>query len=258
MSNQAARAPAAVLATAGQRTRGRSKYFLGVALLLLAVVFVGFGPTFFARPFFDVPPITWFLFVHGFVLTSWFLVLVGQTALAVAQRTDLHRRLGILGGVVAVALVGVSLVAVLGFPAHVKANALSSDTAFDVNVVQAIVWTDLAALVIFSTFVASALYWRSRSDTHKRLMLLASMAILGPAVARILPLLTTGPGPLALIIQVSTFIGLPLSVVAHDLLATRRVHRATLIGVTASFVALFGALAIANSDVGAALVTALE
>ena len=141
--------------------------------------------------------------MHGFVLTSWFLLLVGQTALVVAQRTDLHRRLGILGGFVAVALVGVSLVAVLGFPAHVKANVLSSDTAFDVNVVRAVVWTDLASLVIFSTFVATALYWRRRSDVHKRLMLLASIAILGPAVARVLPLLTPGPGPLALGIQVS-------------------------------------------------------
>ena len=70
--------------------------------------------------------------------------------------------------------------------------------------------------------------------------------------------MTAGPGPLALGIQVSVFLGLPLTVVAHDLIATGRVHRTTLVGVTASFVALFGALAIANSDVGAALVTALE
>ena len=151
-----------------------------------------------------------------------------------------------------------SLVAVLGFPAHVKANVLSSNVAFDATVVRTIVWTDLASLLIFATFVASALYWRRRSDVHKRLMLLASIAIVGPAVARILPLLTAGPGPLSIAFQSSIFIGLPLTLVLHDLFATRRVHRATIVAVTANFIAAFGAFAIANTDVGAALIAALE
>lgn len=258
MSGELAPAPAAVLGSSGERTRGRSKYFLGVALVLLAFVLTGFGPTFFLRPFFDVPPIPWFLFAHGFVLASWFLLLVAQTALVAARRTDLHRRLGILGGFVAVALVGMSLAAVLGFPAHVKANILSSNVAFDATVVRTIVWTDLASLLIFATFVASALYWRRHSDVHKRLMLLASIAILGPAVARILPLLTSGPGYLSAAVLSSTLIGLPLTLVLYDLFATRRVHRATIVGVTTYLVATFGALAIANSGVGAALVAALE
>ena len=219
MSDQAALASAAVLGTPHERSRGKkqvlSRHRPNTSRIRFGRASVR---TFFARPFFDVPPIPWYLFVHGFVLTSWFLLLVAQTALVVAHRTDLHRRLGVLGGFIAVALVGISLVAVLGFPAHVKADVLSSDVAFDADVVQAIVWTDLASLVIFSTFVGTALYWRRRSDMHKRLMLLASMAILGPAVARILPLLTSGPGPLALVMQSSVLIGLPLTLVLHDLL----------------------------------------
>ena len=200
---------------------------------------------------------TWYLFVHGFVLASWFLLLVAQTALVAVHRTDLHRRLGVLGGFIAVALVGISLVAVLGFPAHVKADFLSAGVAFDAAAVQAIVWTDLASLLIFSTFVGTALYWRRRSDMHKRLMLLASMAILGPAVARILPLLTSEPGPLSIAVQSSVLIGLPLTLVLH-LFDTRRVHRTTFVGVTVYLVAIFGAVAIANTGAGAALIAALE
>ena len=258
MSEQVAVAPAVLPESSRELARGRSKYFLGIAILLLAFVLAGFGRTFFARPFFDVPPLPWYLFVHGFVLASWFFLLVAQTALVAAHRTDLHRRLGVLGGLIAVALVGISLVAVLVFPAHVKAGFLSGGVAFDAATVQAIVWTDLASLLIFSTFVATALYWRRRSDVHKRLMLIASMAILGPAVARILPLLSSGPGPIAVAVQSAVFIGLPLTLVLHDLFATRRVHRATIVGVAANFVATFGALAIASSDVGAALIAALE
>jgi hypothetical protein len=258
MSDHVAKVPTAVLANSRERASGRSKYFLGVALVLLVFVLTGFGPTLFARPFFDVPPLPWYLFVHGFVLASWFLLLVAQTTLVVAHRTDLHRRLGILGGFIAVALVGMSLVAVLGFPAHVKANVLTSNVAFDATVLRTIVWTDLASLVIFSTFVAIALYWRRHSDVHKRLLLLASMAIVGPAVARILPLLSSGPGPLTAAVQGSILIGLPLTLVLHDLVAMRRVHRATVVGATTQLVLIFGALAIANSDVGAALIAALE
>jgi hypothetical protein len=226
-------------------------------VLLLALVLTDFGRTLFARPFFDVPPIPWYLFVHGFVLSTWFVLLVAQTVLVAAHRTDLHRRLGVLGGIVAVALVGISLVAVRGFPAHVQASVLSIDVEFPIDVMRNIVWTDLASLLIFSTFVGTALFWRRRSDVHKRLMVLASMAILGPAVARIVSLLAP-PLALGIVIQTVGLVGLPLTVVLHDLLATRRVHWATAVGVTATFVAIFGAIAIANTGLGAALVAALE
>jgi hypothetical protein len=254
MTDSTATAPAAVLENALGRTRGKSKYFFGVALALFAFVAIGFGPTFFARPFFDVPSIPWYLFVHGFVLTSWFLLLIAQTWLVAARRTDLHRRLGVLGGFVAVALVGISLVAVRMFPGHVKADMLSAGVAFDATAVRAIVWTDLASLLIFSTFVGIALYWRRRSDVHKRLMLIASIAILGPAVARILTLV--GPGYFAT--TIALFWVLPLSLVLHDILTTRRVQRTTVVGIIVSVVAIFGAAAIANSPAGVALVTALE
>jgi len=257
MSGHVATAPAANLGSSGEGIRARSKYFLGAALLLLALVFTGFGRTLFARAFFDVPPIPWYLFVHGFVLASWFLLLVAQTTLVAVDRTDLHRRLGFLGGFIAVALVAMSLVAVRGFAAHVKANVLSIDETFPIDVVRTIVWTDLAGLLVFSTFVGAALYWRRRSDVHKRLMVLASTAIIGPAVARIVSLLAP-PQAIGIVLQTSILVGLPLTVLVHDLFATRRVHRATIVALTVYFVAIFGAFAISNTGVGAALVAALE
>jgi hypothetical protein len=162
-----------------------------------------------------------------------------------------------LGAVVAMALVGLSLVAVRGFPAHIKAGVVTIDETFPPEVVRAVVWTDLASLLIFSTFVGAALYWRRRPDVHKRLMLLASMAILGPAVARIVSLLAA-PQAAGGAIQILLLVGLPLTVLLHDLLAERRVHRTTIIGVVVSLVASIGAFAISSSSVGAALIAALE
>jgi asparagine N-glycosylation enzyme membrane subunit Stt3 len=43
----------------------------------------------------------------------------------------------------------------------------------------------LSVVVVFAIFVAAALYMRKRSDYHKRLMALATLTVIQPAVARV-------------------------------------------------------------------------
>ena len=52
---------------------------------------------------------------------------------------------------------------------------------------------NLVNLLLFAAFVAAALTLRSRPDFHKRLMLMATLSMLAPAVARITLLFTHGP-----------------------------------------------------------------
>jgi hypothetical protein len=244
-----------------ERAAGRSRYFLALALLLLAIVLIGFGRTFFARALFDVPPIPWYSYLHASLLTSWFLLLVAQTTFIAAHRVDVHRRVGIFGAFIAAGVVITSLGMLLGLPARVNAGIFFSETPFDPITARFIVWTDLAALAIFTLYVSLALYLRRRSDLHKRLMLLASIAILGPAFARIGLLLATHstlPPAVQTLIQILLFFGLPLTLVVHDLRTTRRVHRATIAGVTAFFVSTLAAIGIALTPAGEALLTALQ
>jgi hypothetical protein len=243
------------------RSKDRRRYFVAAAAVLLAVVVAGFSRTFFGRVFLDVPPIPWYLIAHGFVLVSWFVLVVVQTSLIAAHRTDLHRRFGIVGALVAAAVVVAALVAIVNYPASVNARGSTFDgDSLDPLLVSTIVWTDLAALATFVIYVAAALYWRRRSDIHKRLMLLASIAILGPAVGRIAPLLALVGAPSWTQSSASLlfFVGPPLSLVIYDVVTRRRPHWATVVGIAVAWGLTGAAIAIAVSGTGGALISALE
>jgi hypothetical protein len=84
---------------------------------------------------------------------------------------------------------------------------------------------NIASVCAFAILVTSAILLRGRPEAHKRLMLIASITIIGPALARIsrwLPF--EGPFVLAVMLL------LLAALVIHDLRATKRVHPATLIG----------------------------
>ena len=77
--------------------RAQSKFFLGMSIVLLLFVLSGFAPTLYLRAFFDVPPIPASIYLHGGILTGWFVWLVVQTSLVQTARTATHRRLGVVG-----------------------------------------------------------------------------------------------------------------------------------------------------------------
>jgi hypothetical protein len=68
---------------------------------------------------------------------------------------------------------------------------------------------------MFTAFVSAAIWRRRDRESHKRLMLLASVIIIGPAVARL-------PGPLLLHIAISVlFVALGM---AYDRYSRGRIH----------------------------------
>jgi hypothetical protein len=232
----------------------RSRYFQAMSLLLLTLVFVGFSRTLFLRPLFHVPPMAaGYLYVHGAVLTSWFVLFAAQTSLIAAHRTDLHRRLGIAGGILAAAVFGIAFVTVLGLPGHFKAGRLSTEGSLNFAQISGSVWTDLAALALFAAFVGAALWLRRRADVHRRLMLLGSLSIVVPAVARVIKVLSVPP-----MIGIAILVALPLSLLVHDWLNLHRVHRATAWGVISLYVGYFGSAWVSTTSMGHALITALE
>jgi hypothetical protein len=126
-----------------------------------------------------------------------------------------HRRLGVLAACVAILLVPVSaLVVVRAIPRLYPVFGRE---------VRGLVVGDLMSLVFFSVFVSAALYFRARPDIHRRLMVVASLTIFGPALERLfffyqLPRLTT-------LIPVITLVAL----VIYDLVTIRKPHRVTLL-----------------------------
>ena len=74
---------------------------------MLAAVVIGFSRTFYLRAFFDVTDrlgsisLPAHLATHGLVLTGWYALLLAQTSLVSLSRVAIHRRLGIVGVVIA-------------------------------------------------------------------------------------------------------------------------------------------------------------
>ena len=75
-----------------------------MALAFGLTVFAGFSRTYFLKLHYGTPALSVLLHVHGVVFSAWVLLFAAQTTLVAARRTDLHRRLGVAGAVLAGAL----------------------------------------------------------------------------------------------------------------------------------------------------------
>jgi hypothetical protein len=238
---------------AGQRARTADKYFLVMSLVLLVIVLIGFSRTLFFRPFFKVPEIPWFVYVHGAILVAWIALLVTQTSLIAAHRPDLHRRLGMLGAFLTVAVALSALQLTLTIPSLVQNRVPSPNgQPLPFAIAYRIMWGNFGSILLFATLMPAALWMRRRTEVHKRLMLLASFALMGPATGRMygFPELwgITESAPMITAIfhalPVISALGLPLTLVAHDLWTMRRLIRATIwgVGATLAIAAAFNAV----------------
>lgn len=198
-------------------------FFTGMALVVFAAVFLGFARTFFLRPWFPdhpAPPESFFL-LHGLVFAAWFVLLVIQPSLVAAGRTDLHRRLGVAGAVLAVAMV---IVGIQG--AIMAASRPGGFVGVPIPALSFMV-IPFVDMVVFAVLVGAAIARRRNAQSHKRLMLIGSISLLSAAIAR-WPLESMAqPSPLVFFGITNVFL---FAVVIWDLATTRRVHPATLWG----------------------------
>lgn len=206
------------------------RFYLAFVLVIFAAVLLGFGRTFFLRAWFPewvelhAPKEPYFL-LHGVIAAAWFVALIAQASLVTAGRVDLHRRLGALSMGLA------ALVVATGITAAVI--AARRPTGFiDIEAPpQVFLAIPLLGLLPFAAFVALAYAFRRNAQAHKRLMLLASLGIIGAAVIRwpfdamFLP--SPVPGYAVYDLAALAFL-LPL--LAWDLTTLKRVHPVTLFG----------------------------
>src|SRR5262245_20238093 len=85
------------------RPHGR-RFYAGMALVAIAIVIAGFAPS-IIDPSNRVAPLTPLVIVHGLVFSAWLMLFLVQALLAATRRIALHRRLGALGGILAVMMV---------------------------------------------------------------------------------------------------------------------------------------------------------
>jgi hypothetical protein len=199
--------------------RGERRFWSGMAISMALVAFAGFAPSYYLRSHFHLgPTLTPLLRLHGAVMTAWLVLLVTQTTFIAARQVTWHRRLGVLGAVLAAALIVLA--------AH-TAIARAHDGLLGPGTVPPLQFLaiPLMSILVLPVLIGAAIYFRKRSDYHKRLIILANVEFVTPAIARLMIL--AGPGPAAGFLLADLFL---VAIVVRDLVTLRRVHPATLWG----------------------------
>ncbi len=213
-----------ITAPAGRRVSPRAEhtFYIVMAVAVIAITFAGFAKSYYLGSYFHAPALSLTTRVHGAAFTAWVALLLAQSTLVAVRRTDIHRTLGwigaALGAFMCVIAVKTALMAV-----HAAVVCCNAELARGFLIVP------LADVIVFALFVGGAVLYRRDSGTHKRLMLLATLAILDAATGRWpLRVVQSGAWPYAYLVILDVII---LGVVAYDTVVHRRLARAYAYGV---------------------------
>ena len=212
------------------RPRLRSRYdhifFPSMAVLILFSVFLGFAQSYYLQGVLKLPP--WKAFatpphplivhIHAAIFSLWILLLVAQTSLVARRRVDLHRRLGLVGFGLACLLVLVGLAVTCESLA--RHHGLG-DSSLRFPFLQAV------DLLVFSTLIYFGYRQRFNPAAHKRLAVIATIALLDAAFSR-WPILVVGN---FLAAELCCY-ALLAFLAGYDLWSTGKVHGATMWGST--------------------------
>jgi hypothetical protein len=163
-------------------------FFTWMAGTLFVIVLVGFAPTLYLRAHFGSPELPAYLYAHGTALTTWFALLFVQALLIGRRRRTLHQRVGWVGAAAAVAVVATSAYADFYFVERAAAQMSAAAPQLSPGAVAARVSAAVLGfagqILVFAALVALAILLRKQSPSHKRLMLIASIGIVGAAAGR--------------------------------------------------------------------------
>jgi cytochrome bd-type quinol oxidase subunit 2 len=217
---------ATIAAPPADRKASERKFYTRMALFLVFIVLLGFGPSFYLRgivppyprPNPTLPP---FVILHGSVFTLWMALIIAQTQLIAGRKHEIHMRLGKAGMILAVLMIPVMYLAAVWQVARANQAPFTDP----------LTWTivPLASIVPFAVLVWNG--WRKRREiqSHKRLMLSAAiLVVMGPAVGRI----PSGPPILPVFtaqMLMSFLLFLPL--ILWDRKTVGHVHPATKFGI---------------------------
>jgi hypothetical protein len=222
-----------------QRGSRDRRLYIGAAVVIPIVVLIGFAPTYYLKSFFDTPALPGLMWhLHGVVMTAWVVLFVTQVSLVATGRTRVHKRLGVLGAALAATVV------VFGVVLPISAVRLRASTV-PLGPQRQFLVVPFGDMLVFAVLAGTALYFRRRIETHKRLMLLAALSLLDAAFSRFpLHFIETG-GPMI-------FWGLTdlcaIAFVAFDTVRNRRLHPAFLWGTLLMIASQLLRLMLAGTD----------
>jgi hypothetical protein len=216
---------ATIAAPPADRKASERKFYSRMALFLVLLVLLGFGPSFYLRgivppyprPNPTLPP---GVLLHAAVFTLWMAAIVAQTQLISARKYELHMFLGKLTLLLAIVMIPVMYLATVWQVARANQPPFTDP----------LTWTivPLAVIIPFAILVWQGWTHRRNAQWHKRCMLSAAIVIvMGPAIAR-LPLAPPTLGGFTFLHVLGLALFIPLFL--WDRKTVGHVHPATKLG----------------------------
>jgi hypothetical protein len=203
------------------------RFFTWMSVAMAAVAFAGFARTYYLAGFNDGPRpvLTPTVHLHGALATAWIVLLIVQTRLIAYSRRDIHKLMGLAGVAIGVALVAIGIFVAIHSERRVHTPA-TADTLADPYVFLIFPFFSIGLFALFATL---GVLNRSRPESHKRYMLLATASMIIPALARIVTQTTQSavPGVVGAVVLVNVFL---VAMIIHDLYTRGRLHPVTLWG----------------------------
>ncbi len=211
-------------------------FYVFMAALFAVTAFIGFWPTSTGllagvaagtRP---PPPLV--LHVHAALMVSWLGLLLLQSLLVATGRVRWHRTLGVTGFVLAPAVaVGMAAMAMEHWTTYTAAPEITPGLAARMERSGNILLEQIRAIGLFALFVGWALLVRRRdSETHRRMMLLATLMPLSAGLDRLAIWGLPSSMPDSYNLQYGYMFLWIAPAVAYDVIRRGRPHRAYVLG----------------------------
>ena len=198
--------------------RADDVFFTTLSVVMLTIVLVGFAPSYFLKGavFAHLPSVL--VHLHGAVFSSWIVLFVIQSSLVAAGNLRLHRKLGVLGAVLAGLMVVLGVLAPFGtLRRGAQLPSIFTPASFLID--------NVIGILIFGAFVGVAIWKRNNRKVHKRLLLIANVMLMPPPLSR-LPIVQSHSFLLPAIC-----LGMLLALFLFDLFTWRRPLAVTVVGV---------------------------
>ena len=178
----------AAMPQAASRAATGRRFYVRVAMVMVAIAVIGFLPTYWIPLFrgtLSVSPIT---HVHAALFYGWTLLFLGQTSLVASGRVARHRELGVFGVALATGMCFAGIA--------IAINSIHVGEAQGVGAAaRAFAIVPVTQVLFFAALFAAALLNVKRPEVHQRLMLVATASLLIAAVGRVFRLFLAPPGP---------------------------------------------------------------
>jgi hypothetical protein len=191
----------------------RSSFYVGAGILALLIVLSGFSLTYISPLMsgtFEGRPL---LHIHGAMFLTWILLFICQPLLVKLGYTKIHRKIGLPAFILAGCMV------IVGVMVAISAARLNRDGGSGIGG-KAFLLIPLTDMVLFATFITISILNLKKSETHKRLMLLATVAIIPAAFGRLFGMFDINN----ILVMMLMMESLVLAGITNDLIQRRKVH----------------------------------